>query len=129
MEKAKLKKQLNSADVQKEVEELVELSTKSIEEFVGSEQLLKVDAVVQELSLAMDNYLKAEEVRRKRREKEKERMERLREEGKLMTKAERAKKEKQEAYLASLGGKAVSAVTRARTRGCGWWAAGGWVGG
>ena len=64
----------------------MELSTKSIEEFAGSEQLLKVDAVVQELSLAMDNYLKQEEVRRKRREKEKERQERLREEGKLMTK-------------------------------------------
>ena len=66
------------------------------------EKVLSVASAVQDLQVAMDTYLVAEEKRRLRREKEKERKERLRDEGKLLSATERAKRAKQEAYLQSL---------------------------
>ncbi|KAL3892954.1 MAG: hypothetical protein SGPRY_014619, partial [Prymnesium sp.] len=103
VEKAKLKKQLNSSDVAKEVEELSVSAKQATAEFTGHEGLIKVEAIVGELADAMADFLKREEARRKRREREKERMERMREEGRLLTKAQREKAAKQAAFLASLG--------------------------
>ena len=92
-------KKLDSAEVSKEVEDLVSAAQEAVEGFPSSEQLAKVDAVVAELQVSMLDFLKMEEKRKARRAREKERMERLKAEGKILSKAERERREKNAAYL------------------------------
>ena len=88
----------------KEVEELVARSEAAVAEFPGHEGLAKVDAVIADLQVAMLDFLRLEEKRRIKREKEKERKERLRAEGKLLSESEKRKMAKQQAFLSTLGG-------------------------
>ena len=95
-------RRLDSAEVSGQVAKLVARAECAAAEHPQFEKVLSVASAVQDLQVAMDTYLVAEEKRRLRREKEKERKERLRDEGKLLSATERAKRAKQEAYLQSL---------------------------
>lgn len=95
-------RRLDSAEVSGEVDQLGARAQRAVAEYPQFEKVLSVAAAVRELQAAMKRYLDTEEKRRLRREKEKERKERLRDEGKLISATERAKRVKQEAYLQSL---------------------------
>ncbi len=102
-------RKLDSAVVAEDLAVLRNRSEAAVVEFEDHERLVKVRDAVAELCLAMDAHLVLEEKRRIRREKEKERKERLKVEGKLLSKAERERQAKQQAYLSSLGSRAAGA--------------------
>ena len=96
-------KKLDSAAVAAEVEELVNAAEAARAEFPAHEGIAKVDSIVAELQVSMLDFLQLEERRRIKREKERERKERLKAEGKLLTDKEKERLRKQEAYLKAIG--------------------------
>jgi hypothetical protein len=96
-------KRLDSAEVSADVVELVARGAQALEDFPGFESITKIDAIIAQLQLRMDNFLKLEERRRIKREKEKAKKEEMRAAGLLLSAKEREKLKRQEAFLASLG--------------------------
>ena len=96
-------KRLDSAEVSADVVELVARGAQALEDFPGFESITKIDAIIAQLQLRMDNFLKLEERRRIKREKEKAKKEEMRAAGLLLSAKEKEKLKRQEAFLASLG--------------------------
>ena len=107
-------RKLDSSVVSAEVDELKTRAEAAAEEFPTHDRLQNVLTVCLELHGAMAEFVLLEANRAKKREKERERRERLKAEGKLLSKTDRERLAKQEAMRAH--GEAMRAQGEAMTR-------------
>jgi translation initiation factor 5B len=96
-------RKLDSSVVSAEVDELKTRAEAAAEEFPTHDRLQNVLTVCLELHGAMAEFVLLEANRAKKREKERERRERLKAEGKLLSKTDRERLAKQEAMRAQMG--------------------------